>query len=160
MNWCRDELNWKLKYLFKFAANCHVGSCLVLAKPQNSLPSNSLINFPAIVSHDYSVISLALNNIFCPKKLSIRRVYLAVASQNERQQWCLSTKPPIFFPVWTTILKTINIHQQRSPLVVRSRFLGGGRAGDGMGWGLGNSERGLKWGDGGPLRNLSINILK
>ena len=33
---------------------------------------------------------------------------------------------------------------------------GGGGAGlvDGMGWGLGNSERGLKWGDGGPLRNL------
>ena len=32
---------------------------LVMARPQNFL-----INFPAIVSHDYSVISLALNNIF------------------------------------------------------------------------------------------------
>ena len=51
-----------------------------------SLTSNSLINFPAIVSHDYSVISLALNNIFCPKKLSIQRVYVAVASQNDSRQ--------------------------------------------------------------------------
>ena len=33
-----------------------------------SLTSNSeLINFPATVSHDYRVISLALNNIFPPK---------------------------------------------------------------------------------------------
>ena len=53
---------------------------------ENSLPSNSLIIFPATVSHDYSVISLALNNIFCPKKLSIRRVYFAVALFDSRQQ--------------------------------------------------------------------------
>ena len=33
-----------------------------------SLASNSFISFPAIVSHDYSVISLALNNIFVLKK--------------------------------------------------------------------------------------------
>ena len=32
-----------------------------------SLPSNSLTNIPVIVSHDYSVISLALNNIFALK---------------------------------------------------------------------------------------------
>ena len=51
-----------------------------------SLPSNSLINFPAIVSHDYSVISLALNNIFCPKKFYIQPVYLAVTRFDSRQQ--------------------------------------------------------------------------
>ena len=38
------------------------------------------------MSHDYSVISLALNNIFCPKKLSIQRVYIAVARFDSRQQ--------------------------------------------------------------------------
>ena len=54
-----------------------------------SLPSNSLINFPAIVSH-YSVISLALNNIFCPKKLSIQRV--AVARFDSRQQLIFTIK--------------------------------------------------------------------
>ena len=42
--------------------------------------------FSAIVSHDYSVTLLALNNIFCPKKLSIQRVYLVVARFDQRQQ--------------------------------------------------------------------------
>ena len=53
---------------------------------KNSLLSNSLINFPAIVSHDYSAISLALANIFCPKKLSIQCKYLAVARFDSQQQ--------------------------------------------------------------------------
>ena len=59
---------------------------MVQNRAENSLPSNSLINFPAIVSHDYSVISLALNYICFPKKLSIRRVYLAIARFDSRQQ--------------------------------------------------------------------------
>ena len=66
-------------------AICHVGSCLVLARqtwPSRKLTSatHSLINFPAIVSHDYSVISLTLNNISCPTKLSIQRVYTCCRS--------------------------------------------------------------------------------
>ena len=73
---------FNVQLLFKFAAQ--QSAMLVLAsfwQAKNSLPphTGSLINFPAIVSHDYSVISLALNNIFCPKKLSIQRVYVAVA---------------------------------------------------------------------------------
>ena len=38
------------------------------------------------MSHDYSVISLALNNIFCPIIMSIQRVYLAVACFDSQQQ--------------------------------------------------------------------------
>ena len=57
-----------------------------LDKPKITSATHSLINFPAIVSHDYSVISLALNNIFCPTKLSIQRVYVAVARFDSRQQ--------------------------------------------------------------------------
>ena len=70
---------------------CHVGSCLVLARQtwasqKLTSATHSLINFPAIVSHDYSAISMALNNILCPKKLSIQRVYVAVACFDSRQQ--------------------------------------------------------------------------
>ena len=57
-----------------------------VGKQKLTSATHSLINFPAIVSHDYSVIALALNNIFCPKKLSIQRVYVAVARFDSRQQ--------------------------------------------------------------------------
>ena len=92
----------RIIYLFKFAAVCHVGYCLVLGRPsivqnqaENSLPPNSSIDFPATVSHDYSVILLGLNNIFCPKKLSVRRVYLAVVSFDSRQQQSVPVSDPV-----------------------------------------------------------------
>ena len=59
---------------------------MVQNQAENSFPQNSLINFPSTVSRDYSVISLVLNNIFCSNKLSIQRVYLAVARFDLRQQ--------------------------------------------------------------------------
>ena len=96
MNWCClwwAELKIEIFVQVCCAAGCHVGLCLVLARPQNSLPLNSLINFSAIVSHYYSVISLALNNIFCPKKLSISCVYLAVACLGSWQQLLKSIWP-------------------------------------------------------------------
>ena len=71
-----DFFQFQVQLLFKFSAQ--QSAMLVLAsfwpdrpgQAKNSLlpHTHSSINFPAVVSHDYSVISLALNNIFCPKK--------------------------------------------------------------------------------------------
>ena len=75
------------KYWFIVLAKCHFKNCKTNLRPLQpslkilqfwacavpymgchvSLRWNSLLNFPAIVSHDCSVISLALNNIFCLK---------------------------------------------------------------------------------------------
>ena len=49
------------------------------------LSTITLINFPAIVSHDFSIISLALNNIFCPKKLSIRCLSLVLTRDSNNK---------------------------------------------------------------------------
>ena len=59
---------------------------MVQNQAENSLLPHSSANCPVIVSIDFCVILLAMNNISCPKKLSIRRVYPAVARFDSWQE--------------------------------------------------------------------------
>ena len=119
---CMDVFDELLTSLLHTAI-CHVGFCLVLARqtwPCRKLTSatHSLINFPAIVSHDYSVISLALNNIFCPKKLSIQRVYTCCLESRKPSLTASTANPRMLFPYETFPKSTcyrLELHLRKIP---------------------------------------------
>ena len=69
-----SSISMQVENLFQFAA-LHSAmlfltrsgqTSMVQNQAENSLPLNSSINIPHIVSHDLYVISFALENIFCP----------------------------------------------------------------------------------------------